>query len=242
MKNLCLVISLVAVVAVLAPAAYSQTGSITANPNPCFVALGRFSVPTCTNTLTWSSQGTTSVEIWVSEHGSTETFMTGTAGGGPYYAYPPWIQAVPDSYVFSLYDSSNGSHGALLGSVTVTGTTAPVENPSHEYIHLGGRVIAVENLTTGTLSASPNPCVIGSGQSLCTTTLTWSSQGATGIQIWVSQNGGAETSFAAPPPGDGHQDANWITAAPDSYVFSLYDYSSGSRGAVLARVTVTGTH
>lgn len=94
---------------------------------------------------------------------------------------------------------------------------------------------------SGTISASPNPCSIASGQSVCTSTLTWSSQSASVVQVWLSFDGAAETNFATTGGGGPYsQAATWIQAG-HSYSFRLYDYSTGSRGAMLASVGVSGT-
>jgi hypothetical protein len=91
---------------------------------------------------------------------------------------------------------------------------------------------------SGSISASPNPCTIYYTQTLCTSTISWSSSGTTQVQVWVSLNGGTQSEFAATGSGSGYfQAAPWIQ--PDTYVFYLYNYSSGSRGALLASVTVT---
>ena len=92
---------------------------------------------------------------------------------------------------------------------------------------------------TGSVGSAPNPCTIYYTQSLCTSTVSWSSQGTTSVQVWVSVDGGSETLFASSGGGGTFpQDASWIQAI-HSYVFRLYDYSSGSRGALLASRTVT---
>ncbi len=91
---------------------------------------------------------------------------------------------------------------------------------------------------TGSLSASPNPCTIYYTQTLCTAALSWTSQGTTAVQVWVAGDDGVEVLFAAGGSGEGSMNAEWIQAI-QSYVFKLYDYSSGSRGALLAGATVT---
>jgi hypothetical protein len=96
---------------------------------------------------------------------------------------------------------------------------------------------------SGMISGSPNPCIIAGGQSLCTSTISWSSSGTSQVQVWVSVNGGAESNFGTTGVGGPYsEDAPWIQGPPNSYVFNLYDYSSGSRGALLASTSVTGTY
>ena len=88
-----------------------------------------------------------------------------------------------------------------------------------------------------TIVASPNPCKIQPGQSSCTTKLSWSATGTTGLLVEVSHLTRAFASSGA----TGSQSAPWIQAAPaNSYVFSLYDYMDRVKGAILNSVTVTG--
>jgi hypothetical protein len=93
---------------------------------------------------------------------------------------------------------------------------------------------------SGWISASPNPCVIPQGQSSCTTTLTWSSSQTQLVQVWVSVSGGSEVLFASSGGGGPHsQSAPWIQASGLIYSFRLYNYSSGTRGALLSLIEVT---
>ena len=92
---------------------------------------------------------------------------------------------------------------------------------------------------TGSVDSAPNPCIIYFTQSLCTSTVSWSSQGTTSVQVWVSVNGGSESLFASSGSGGTFsQDAGWLQAI-NTYLFKIYDYSSGSRGTLLASRTVT---
>ena len=90
---------------------------------------------------------------------------------------------------------------------------------------------------TGSISASPNPCTIYHTQSFCAATVSWTSRGTTAVQIWVSADG-RETLFASHGSGRRSMEAGWIRLMK-RYVFKLYDYSSGSRGSLLASTTVT---
>ena len=93
---------------------------------------------------------------------------------------------------------------------------------------------------SGSISGNPNPCTVYHTQTLCTSTLSWSSAGTSQVQVWVSLNGGAESNFSTSGSGSGYfQDASWIQGMSYTYVFRLYDYSSGSRGAQLASASVS---
>lgn len=100
--------------------------------------------------------------------------------------------------------------------------------------------VPVAHAQTGSVSASPNPCVIAGGGTQCTSLISWTSSGVSAVEVWVSDQGGAEARFATYGSGTYSQNATWILPAPHSYVFTLYDYSSGTRGATLGSKTVTG--
>ena len=95
---------------------------------------------------------------------------------------------------------------------------------------------------SGTIAANPNPCTIAKGQSVCTSYLTWTTQGITHARVYVldtHKKGKEEQEFGTSLDCSGEKcKAPWIEKGR-SYVFTLYDYSSGHRGAALSSVTVT---
>ncbi len=93
---------------------------------------------------------------------------------------------------------------------------------------------------SGSLTAAPNPCEIFLMEDLCSSTLTWSSQGATSVQLWVQGQYG-ETLVASTGGGGPYvAEITWIQDYLSPYTFQLFDYSSGSRGGLLASVNVSG--
>ena len=90
---------------------------------------------------------------------------------------------------------------------------------------------------TGLILASPANCLIPVGQALCTTTVVWQFSGTPEVGIVVSQNGGPEVPMALETSNNGAIPAPWI-ALGSSYIFSLYDFSGGVKGAFLS---VAGT-
>ena len=96
---------------------------------------------------------------------------------------------------------------------------------------------------SGTISANPNPCVIVAPAVECTSHITWTTQGATHAMVFVvapHRGGTRETEFGGGLKCESERcRAPWIKKG-DSYVFTLYDYSSGKRGRALASVTVIG--
>jgi len=96
---------------------------------------------------------------------------------------------------------------------------------------------------SGTIGANPSPCPVPAGKSTCTTYITWTTQGATHARVYVvdsHKKGKEEQEFGTSLDCAGQKcRAPWIEKGRN-YVFTLYDYSSGSRGAALSSVTVTG--
>lgn len=98
---------------------------------------------------------------------------------------------------------------------------------------------------SGTIAVNPSPCTIQRGAHDCTVYVTWSTQGAAHARVFVTTLGKGqeqEKEFANARVCEGQQcPANWIEAGTN-YEFTLYDYSTGSRGAVLASAGVTAAY
>lgn len=112
---------------------------------------------------------------------------------------------------------------------------------------LGAAVLSSHLLAataSGTIAASPNPCVIAAGQHECTSHITWSTQGVTHARVYVTsegKRGREEREFGNSRSCESERcRAPWIEKGTQ-YVFMLYDYSSGNRGRGLASVVVTAT-
>jgi hypothetical protein len=95
---------------------------------------------------------------------------------------------------------------------------------------------------SGTIAGNPNPCTVAKGKSVCTSYITWTTQGVTRARVYLvdaHKKGKEEQEFGTTLDCKGERcRAPWIEKG-NSYVFTLYDYSSGSRGAALSTVTVT---
>ena len=127
-------------------------------------------------------------------------------------------------YKFTLVDVSDNNK--VLGTVMVTAIAGPGSRAA-------GRV-------TGVISAAPSPCLILPGKNDCTTYLTWSTTGAEHARVYVTAEGakGAPEKEFGTGKSCAKCGASWIEAGT-KYLFTLVDWSSGSRGANLASVTVT---
>lgn len=144
-----------------------------------------------------------------------------------------------ESDAFTIQVNSPTTPGIYNAAITVNaapaGSTVSV-TPASRVINVSYTVVAS---TTGTITASPNPCNIVSPATSCSTSISWSTANAGAAQVWVRQNGGPESNFGSGLSGT--QPAPWITGSPNYFDFYLYDYTSGSRGAQLATVHVTAT-
>jgi len=66
--------------------------------------------------------------------------------------------------------------------------TANAQTLQREYVLMNGRAVAVENIPSGTISASPNPIIVTDGSGMGSTTLTYSASGTTTTQIWINNS------------------------------------------------------
>lgn len=107
---------------------------------------------------------------------------------------------------------------------STTNYTLKASNPAWTDSDAASASAAVR-VVGGAISASPNPCTVRTGIT-CTTTLSWSGTGATGLLVRVSHNRAPSTIFAS-SGRSGSASASWIQAAPaHTYTFLLYDYLS----------------
>lgn len=88
------------------------------------------------------------------------------------------------------------------------------------------------SIPSGTISASPNPCSITSGNTQCASTISWSTTNTTNAAVCVDGSLFANAT-------SGNQNAPWIQAN-HNYVFNLHNGGS-CNGTVLRTVTVTAT-
>jgi len=84
-----------------------------------------------------------------------------------------------------------------------------------------------------TITASPNPVLVGQGTG--TTTVTWNSGDGSAGQVYISMAGEPEAIFASGPPGSAA--APWIEAGK-TYEFRLY--AGTEHVKMLAKTQVTG--
>lgn len=128
---------------------------------------------TCGSSISWITSGASSASVTVQDlsGGTEQPFATGLSGN-----QVALISAPPHRLVFRLYDTSSGS---------------PLFLDATEVLAIG----------TGAIGASPNPCTISGGASVCSTTISWSTSNVTTGQVTVQDSGGGEVSFASGTSG-----------------------------------------
>jgi hypothetical protein len=87
--------------------------------------------------------------------------------------------------------------------------------------------------STATITASPNPVLVGQGPG--TTAITWNTGDGSAGTVYLSKDGGPEAAFASGPPGSAP--APWIEAGI-TYEFRLYAGTEHTK--MLAKIQVTG--
>ena len=209
-----------AMAAAVAPAR-ATTGAIYARPNPCEIRPGE---QTCTTYVSWNTQDARHARVFVRSEGRKPS-PEREFGAEPSCdrCGANWIEP-GTTYIFTLVDFSSGSRGGVLAKVSVSA----VEGPE-------SRVEGV----SGTIRAEPNPCRIERDRRECTTYLFWSSTGPH-ARVFVRSEGAKESperEFAKGHVGD-RVSATWIVEGT-RYIFTLVDFSSGSRGRDLGSVVVT---
>lgn len=90
---------------------------------------------------------------------------------------------------------------------------------------------------SGWISANPNPCIIPYGESLCTSTISWSTS-SSDTQVWVTDADGSSPSLFYGASASGSASASWITAKPHIFYLESNGEKFGSV-SVSGRVTTT---
>jgi glucose/arabinose dehydrogenase len=192
--------------------ASGATGSISAKPNPFTPnsqGLGQ-------TTITWTSAGTTRVEVHVDAPNGN--MFAGTGPGTFSFTTGQWVQ---NGQTFYLQNVSNGlplTSANTLAKVTVT---------------------ALSTTPSGSISASPNPFTPNS-QGLGQTTVTWTSAGTTRVEVHVDAPNG--NMFAGSGPGTfSFTTGQWVQ---NGQTFYLQNVSNGlplTSANTLAKVTMTAS-
>jgi hypothetical protein len=194
--------------------------------------------------------------------GSGSGYVWSIQGAGPSNVSPSG-QSVSETFsqagTGQAIVADDAGDSSLVCSVTVTAppsnatTTATTTTPGIGSICLdcgksaptSTTVTAVTIPPTGSISASPNPCVMASGSSTCTSYITWSTANIPSsdvVNVYVNDN---KAPYSPSNPscssGSACSKAPWITKSGDT--FELDDCTDGlacTKRTKLSSVTVTG--
>lgn len=153
------------------------TGTLTV-PASCIVAAG---ASTCTVSASWSTNNATGAYLWDRNVGSVLYTANNSTGS------TVWVWGGPGGTNFDL---KNGN-GTILDSKNATGACATGSswNPN------SGKCVG--NAPSGTISASPNPCIAALGASTCSTNLTWSTTNVSNPNVYSGYTGGTLSTAAS---------------------------------------------
>jgi hypothetical protein len=195
-------------------------GSIKVSGNPCIIPAGS---STCTTTISWTSSADILNAILFVQDVGVGNPASGVDVGTSGSVEVPWIQGPPHRYIFTLFDSSSSQLGPIAA------------------IEVTGREETGAGNSSGTISASPNPCVIEAGSTICSTRTSWSTaDNVEDARVSIADIGvsGAPVRFAAGKSGS--VVAQHIEGAPHKYRFTLYQVTP-DQVIELSAVEVTGT-
>ncbi|MDQ1443672.1 MAG: hypothetical protein QOI20_136 [Acidimicrobiaceae bacterium] len=187
------------------------TASMSANPNPIQVCDG---TGKGTTTLSWTTSGTTKVEVHLNS--TTGSTFAITGAGAQSRTTGAWVN---EGMTFYLQDVSGGSPGTTLATVVAHLTTQGCP-------------------PRGTISATPNPIVVCNGSGQGVTTVKWQAfNGVTNVEVRLnSPNGKAFATGGAGPTS--RQTGSWVN---EGMVFYLQNTTGGlplTAANTLATVTV----
>ncbi len=194
------------------------SGSLSASPNPCTIPVGDTS---CSVNVDWSSQDADSVCVWrIHPSGSPSPTKWKCGGSGADESFP---YVDEDGRTLELRANSSGSYldSVLIASEAVAALEEPSSNP------------------VGTVSATPATCSISAGESTCTVSIDWATQGASSVCVWQVYLVGSPVKWECQSSGSGFL-AHDIDQ--DGRLFELRSESAGTYAAstLLDQVEVVG--
>jgi hypothetical protein len=156
------------------------------------------------------------------------TPLTGISGPSGSADTGDWVS---DGMTFYLQDASSGDS---------TGAAKTLDTVRVQVVGTGGS--SNTGPKSGTISATPNPISVSSGQTGAATTLRWQTTGVTNVQIRVGSPSGTPLTGIEGPSGSAAT-GNWVTDGMTFYLQDASDGSSSGAAKTLAsvRVQVTGS-
>jgi hypothetical protein len=165
------------------------TGSITANPNPLITNWpGNGGT-----TVSWTSSGTSSVEIHVN-----------APNGAPFGSSGP------------------GSFSLSTEEWAKPGMTFYLQNTSNGLPLTAANTLATVTMIGGAISLSPDPIYVSNGSGLGVTTVRWNSYGTSAVQVRVGSPAGAPFAFWGPGLGF-ETTGQWVQNGQKFYLQDVSD-------------------
>ncbi len=194
-------------------------GVLQVSNNPCLIPAG---ASNCTTTISWNTvDAVADAVLYVQDVGAghpasaVEVGVTGSVEVS-------WIQGPPHRYIFTLVE-----------------VVAPTQTPIAA-IEVTAKVENQPGNVSGSISASPNPCVIAGEATTCSTTVSWNTAAYVDDARVVVTDVGASGSpkfFASGKAGSARFET--VEGSPHRYRFTLYQVTS-SRAIELTSTEVTG--
>jgi hypothetical protein len=181
----------------------APTGSISADPNPLITDWRGHGG----TTLSWTSYGTSSVEVHVNAPNGTR-FASTSAGS---YSQPTGVWARP-GMTFYLQNTSNG---------------LPLSSAN---------TLATVTMISGTITLNPNPIHVSGGSGLGVTTVNWNSFGTSAVQVRVGSPAGAPFAFWGPGAGS-ETTGMWVQNGETFYLQDVSDGKPLTSANTLAVMT-----
>jgi RHS repeat-associated protein len=210
---------------------YSGTGDFTASVNTTnqTVTKGQSASYTVTFSSVSGFSGTVvpAALNWSQVPGATGSWsplqVTVPAGGSVQAVFTIQTSSSTTAGTYSniTLQGANGSvtHAASPASLTVGGTSGPA---------------------SGTITANPATCQVTPPATTCAISLVWTLQNTTSGELTYTDALGNNI-VVGPLSGPGSNQPFQIQGPPQKYVFYLWDYTGGSKGAQLASVPVAAT-
>jgi len=132
-----------------------------------------------------------------------------------------------------------GNHTAIIAIIDRAGNVATTGHFTFTN-DAPPRALTFKAPATGGFSSNANPCLLAQGESQCSTTVRWRSNGATTAQLWMSQDGGSPQFLACGASGE-----RSVGEIQPGHVYRFFLYPAAScepariEGSELATMAVT---
>ncbi len=180
------------------------SGNLTIIPNSCIIQSGE---STCTvKGATWTTNNAIKPALIDVNTGSILSNLANNSEPlEVWVSYPQTVFNLTHDGTPSVLDTEKVDATCVLGTAWIDGKCTP------------------STTMTGSLSATPNPCIIASGSSTCNTTLSWAINNTEAIPSEITANGMAPLSLSTPTIGGNYSGTRTAVVTHPSRTFFLYN-------------------